>query len=85
MQLLRDSIAFDELTGALKAQKLKDVAARVLTDSHRHGESSSLLSIDVDYLRRINAEYGRELGNEVLRELCKIIKEHAHRRHHRSP
>lgn len=75
MQLLREQITFDELTGALKSRGLQNAAARVIANCRRNDETLSLLLINVDGLHAINKKNGSELGDEILRELSRLIRE----------
>lgn len=75
MQLLREQITFDELTGALKSRGLQNAAARVVANCQRNDETLSLLLISVDDLHAINKKNGSELGDEILRELSRLIRE----------
>jgi diguanylate cyclase (GGDEF)-like protein len=75
MQLLRDQITVDELTGALKSHGLQNAGARVLANCLRNDEIMSILMINVDRLHAINKKNGGELGDEILRELSRLIRE----------
>jgi diguanylate cyclase (GGDEF)-like protein/putative nucleotidyltransferase with HDIG domain len=41
--------------------------------SRRHGESLSLALLDVDAFRAINSRHGRELGDQVLQAVAKLL------------
>lgn len=75
MYLLRDLSTFDELTGALSRRGLENAATRVQANCIRNNEVMSLLLIDVDHLKSINARHGWLLGDELLREFTKGIRE----------
>lgn len=73
VQLLRDQIVFDELTGALNQRGLQNAARRVVDGSKQRDEILSLLLINIDKLQTINAELGHDMGNQILRELSRLI------------
>jgi diguanylate cyclase (GGDEF)-like protein/putative nucleotidyltransferase with HDIG domain len=41
--------------------------------SRRHGESLSLALLDIDAFRAINSRHGRELGDQVLQAVAKLL------------
>lgn len=73
VQLLRDQIVFDELTGALNPRGLQNAARRVVARCQHDDEILSLLLINIDKLQAINAELGHDMGNQILRELSRLI------------
>jgi len=73
VQLLRDQIVFDELTGALNQRGLQNAAKRVVGACQHGDEILSLLLISIDKLPAINAELGHDMGNQILREFSRLI------------
>lgn len=68
------SMAFrDELTGAYNKRYLKRFLSRWVKRSKRTGIPVSILHIDVDRLSDINAQYGRDFGNQVLQYFSKRV------------
>ena len=65
----------DELTGAYNRRyceiRLRDEIAR----SERSGNPFAFLLIDVDHFKRVNDEGGHAAGDQVLRDLCHLIRE----------
>lgn len=75
LQLLREQVVFDELTGALNLRGLQNAAARVVAGCQHNDEIMSLLLINIDGLQTINTKQGHELGDEVMRELSNQLHE----------
>ncbi|HEU4709233.1 MAG TPA: GGDEF domain-containing protein [Methylophilaceae bacterium] len=73
VQLLRDQIAFDELTCALNQRGLHNAAKRVVAACQHNDEILSLMLINIDKLQSINAAQGHDMGNQILRELSQLI------------
>ena len=71
---LRDMTIHDPLTGLKNrryfAHNFHDECAR----SHRRNEHLSLLFLDIDFFKRINDEYGHHIGDIVLKELGKYLR-----------
>lgn len=67
----------DELTGLYNrrhfATRLQEEQAR----ARRHGQSFSLLFLDIDDFKRINDTYGHVLGDRVLADLGKLLQKWA--------
>jgi diguanylate cyclase (GGDEF)-like protein len=63
----------DPLTGAHNRSYFTRQLGRELKRVLRSGGPLSLLSIDVDYFKRINDQFGHEAGDAVLRELVHRI------------
>lgn len=48
---------------------------RELPLAERHGQDLSVLMIDLDYFKSINDSYGHDKGDQILREIAKIIQQ----------
>jgi diguanylate cyclase (GGDEF)-like protein len=59
----------DLLTGALNRRSFNTHFQREADRSHRLGLGVSVLFVDVDHFKRVNDEWGHELGDQVLRQL----------------
>ena len=80
-QRLRELEAFyherseiDGLTGLLNAAAFRDRYQRALDRAARSGTTITLLLLDVDHLKRINDEYGHQVGSAALRHVADAIR-----------
>ena len=64
----------DELTGIYNyryfVQKLQEEKRRAL----RYDLPLSLIMVDIDWFKKLNDNYGHEIGNEVLKQLANVIR-----------
>ncbi len=65
----------DELTGLANRRALEQMLVGEVTRSLRHGHPLSILMVDVDHFKVINDTYGHRAGDEVLRELARLLVE----------
>jgi diguanylate cyclase (GGDEF)-like protein len=64
----------DPLTGLRNRKALREAFEEVLKEKN-HDTPHSLIAIDVDYLEGINASMGRQVGDEYLKALGRILME----------
>jgi diguanylate cyclase (GGDEF)-like protein len=64
----------DELTDLSNQYNFREDLLRALKCAVRLGYSLSLMLIDIDQLREINTRYGTEIGDKVLTEVAKILR-----------
>ncbi len=80
-ELQQEKKKFEELAYTDPLTKLSNrrffikEANRILELAKRYGEPLSLLMLDIDNFKRINDEYGHDVGDEVIKALAWIIKE----------
>ncbi|BAF69750.1 GGDEF domain-containing protein [Nitratiruptor sp. SB155-2] len=65
----------DKLTGLFNRHKFQEIAEIEIKRSHRHKRPLSVILFDIDHFKKINDTYGHDIGDVVLRELAKIIKQ----------
>jgi diguanylate cyclase (GGDEF)-like protein len=65
----------DELTGLANRRALEQMLASEVTRALRHGRPLSILMADVDHFKTINDTYGHRSGDQVLRELARLLAE----------
>jgi diguanylate cyclase (GGDEF)-like protein len=71
---LQELLGTDALTGLPNRHLFKEHLVHSLKRALRVGYSLSLLIIDIDHLRDINARHGSEYGDRVLIEVAQILK-----------
>ena len=73
----RDAIAHeamhDPLTGVLNRRAFGEVLARALSEERRHRGGLALGICDIDEFKKVNDVLGHQAGDDVLRELVRII------------
>jgi diguanylate cyclase (GGDEF)-like protein len=65
----------DVLTGAYSRRYLERQLSLELERARRFGHPLSVLLIDIDHFKRINDRYGHAIGDEVLRSVCRRMRE----------
>ena len=66
----------DDLTGALVRRAFVNVTSAVLAERRRTGAPVSLLVIDVDQFKSVNDKYGHLTGDDALRLVAGVVREH---------
>lgn len=67
--------SMDTLTGCLNQQAFMEALEREVERSWRYGRVLSLLVIDVDHFKNVNDRYGHLMGNDVLREVGRALRQ----------
>ncbi|WP_404405000.1 diguanylate cyclase [Jeotgalibacillus malaysiensis] len=67
----------DPLTNLYNVRSFDRYYNRYLSDYEQSGISLGLMIIDIDYFKSINDNYGHAVGDEILRELAKILSHHS--------
>ncbi len=71
-----DNLAnIDGLTGVYNHRYFQTVLDQEISRSLRYNTSISILMIDIDHFKRINDDFGHQVGDFVLREFSKIIQD----------
>jgi diguanylate cyclase (GGDEF)-like protein len=65
----------DPLTGAFNRRYLIPQADRSMADFRRYARLSTLLMIDIDHFARVNEQFGRAIGDQVLKDLVRVIED----------
>lgn len=76
MDLLQKQAMTDELTGLPNRREFMDVVESILATD----DELSVFILDIDHFKRINDNYGHDIGDEVLRTLAKVCTDNCHGR-----
>lgn len=63
----------DYLTNIYNRSKFDNILEYECKKHERYKENFSLVFIDIDYFKKVNDQYGHDVGDSVLVELCNII------------
>ena len=64
----------DAHTGLYNRRYLKETLDKELSLAKRHGQSLSVLMMDIDYFKSINDAYGHTFGDLVLKQFTRSLK-----------
>jgi diguanylate cyclase (GGDEF)-like protein/PAS domain S-box-containing protein len=73
---LKNQSIRDPLTGLFNRRYLDESLRREMFRCKRHGASTGLIMMDVDYFKAYNDTYGHEVGDVILKELAAFLKIH---------
>ncbi|MBN7798551.1 diguanylate cyclase [Parahaliea mediterranea] len=73
-QQLKESAAIDRLTGLWNRMRLDEALADTLALARRTGRGTAVLLADVDHFKQINDVHGHLMGDDVLREIARILQ-----------
>ena len=63
----------DELTGLLNVRGFSIAANRLFGQALRYNRAATVMMIDSDNLKSVNDGYGHEAGNQMLRQLARLV------------
>ena len=67
----------DSLTGLLNRRAIENSLDKEAQRLQRFGETYSVMLVDIDHFKRINDNLGHAAGDEVLRAVAALLKDHA--------
>ena len=73
-QRAQDSALTDVLTGLYNRRHAMARLAQEMAEAERSHRSLSLLLLDIDHFKAINDNYGRDVGDAVLRQFAEILR-----------
>jgi len=65
----------DPLTGLWNRKMSDDMLDRVTDESIRYKKNYSMILLDIDFFKKVNDKYGHHVGDKILVEFAKIVKE----------
>jgi two-component system cell cycle response regulator len=72
---LSELVATDVLTGLYNSRHFKNVLQTEMDRSKRTSVPTTLVMVDIDYLKAINDTHGYEAGNTVLQHIATALKD----------
>lgn len=74
-QQLRKYATYDDLTGVYNRRIAMTILEEKIKIASRKGEPLSACFIDVNGLKKVNDTFGHQVGDDLLRNVAKIVKE----------
>jgi len=65
----------DGLTGLVNHKTFYEILEKELWRTRRYGGQISLIMVDIDNLKKINDSYGHRVGDKVIKQISRKIKE----------
>ena len=75
MDKLRDTSLRDAMTGLYNRRFLEEFIDKVMNQAKREKETYSVMMLDVDWFKMVNDTYGHDVGDKVIVEIGKVLKE----------
>jgi len=73
---VQQAASTDALTGIANRRSFEEALDREIARSTRTGEPVSLVMVDLDHFKTLNDTYGHQMGDEVLRAVAQVLREH---------
>ncbi|EDZ62357.1 diguanylate cyclase, GGDEF domain protein [Sulfurimonas gotlandica GD1] len=75
MEKLKDTSLRDGMTGLYNRRFLEEVIDKIMHQATRSKETYSVLMLDVDFFKMVNDTYGHDVGDRVIVEIGKVLKD----------
>jgi len=75
MDKLRDTSLRDAMTGLYNRRFLEEFIDKIMSQAQRESVPYSILMLDVDWFKMVNDTYGHDVGDKVIVEIGKVLKE----------
>ncbi len=75
MEKLRDTSLRDGMTGLYNRRFLEEFIDKVMSQAERNNDSYSIMMLDVDFFKMVNDTYGHDIGDKVIVQLAKVLRE----------
>jgi diguanylate cyclase (GGDEF)-like protein len=66
----------DPLTGAFNRSAIEDSLSKGLMDWRKYRKPLSIVIIDIDHFKKINNDYGQDIGDLILSKLSHMVQKH---------
>lgn len=76
-QEVRDQAISDGLTGLYNRRYFEEYISKEVTRSIRQNQPFSVIGIDLDFLKKINDEYGHAYGDLAIKTIADVLKSNA--------
>ena len=76
----RELASKDPLTGALNRRSFDEEGTALLAACSASGAPMSLVAIDIDHFKRVNDDFGHDVGDAVLKEFARRVLQASKRR-----
>jgi len=73
---LKRKATTDELTGLYNRHKGNEILDIEVQRSQRYENAFSVIFFDIDYFKKVNDQYGHDVGDSVLMEIAQLVKLH---------
>ncbi len=64
----------DQLTGVYNRHFLSEQVKINISNAHRHNTPFSIVMLDIDFFKKINDQYGHNVGDSVLKSVANLLK-----------
>lgn len=64
----------DQLTDLPNRSRFLDMVQNAILDAHRHEEQFALLFLDLDGFKRINDNFGHQVGDQLLQRVAQLLQ-----------
>ncbi len=75
MENLKDAAVLDPLTGCYNRREFETQLRRHAATSARYNSRLSVFMFDLDYFKSVNDTYGHLCGDQVLREVSRLVRD----------
>lgn len=74
-KILEERSIRDGLTGLYNRRKMDEVLKETAARAERYDTPFAIITMDIDFFKRINDSYGHDTGDSVLQEVAAILEE----------
>ena len=71
----REESITDHLTGLYNRREFEERLSYEIEEAEKHNKKLSLIMMDLDRFKKFNDTYGHPLGDELLKEFARVLKE----------